>query len=183
MPTKIENFDKQTLFDWFMFFLIVIVVLLFLPRGGGFIVGGVVGIGVGIVYNLTLKRVWAFAFPEYYHQYLCSDCKTVVGADAGTCPKCKVPFTGPEPVSTFSPSGVPLSDRPKQPDGNSNLVKITPQSTAANDFYIPPVTRPLPSSSGPARTSPPGSQFCVHCGNPIQQDHIFCENCGKNPIQ
>jgi hypothetical protein len=184
MPTKIENFDKQTLFDWFMFFLIVIVVLLFLPRGGGFIVGGIVGIVVAIVYNLTLKRVWAFAFPDYYRQYLCSDCKTVVGADAGTCPKCKVPFTGPEPLSTTSPSPVSSSDNQQHPDRNPGaFVTNVPRATAAIDFYIPPVTRIQPLNPGQSQTSPPLRQFCIHCGNPIQQDNIFCENCGKNPLQ
>jgi hypothetical protein len=179
MPTKIENFDKQTLFDWFMFFVIVMTVIIFLPRGGGFIVGGIVGIVVGVVYNITLKRVWAFAFPDYYRQYLCSDCKTVIAADAGICPKCKVPFTGPEPLRTGSQSAIPSSnnqdhagDKTGAFEGNAS------RSTAITDFYIPPVTRNQPDWTSPRRP-----QFCIHCGNPIQQDHSFCENCGKNPIQ
>jgi hypothetical protein len=57
----------------------------------------------------------------------------------------------------------PLQESPGALSGNASQT-VKPQ-------------QPDMTPSGPSSTS----QFCIHCGNRVQQSQNFCENCGKNP--
>jgi ribosomal protein L37AE/L43A len=103
MATKIERFTKWLWFDWVIFFMIVGVACFVFNVPGGFIGGAIVGVIVGIAYSLTLKRLWAFVFPDLYREWVCSKCRTVISEEAAKCSKCGAQFG--EEQTTEEPKG------------------------------------------------------------------------------
>jgi len=93
MAAKKESFGKWLWFDWVIFVGIVATVSIVFGLPGGFITGAIVGLIVSIIYSLTLKRLWALAFPDAYREWVCSKCGTVVPEDSTKCTKCGVIFS------------------------------------------------------------------------------------------
>jgi hypothetical protein len=95
-PRKVERFTKWQWFDWAIFVVLgTIFILLFRGEGNfafriGYYFG--IGVGVGAIYHITLRRLWIARFPHLYREWVCSKCKKTVLEEANKCPNCGVKF-------------------------------------------------------------------------------------------
>ena len=51
--------------------------------------------------------------------------------------------------------------------------------SAELDHYADGTPRFSPESAAVDRTAPTSNAFCPYCGNEVEKDFIYCNNCGK----
>jgi len=93
--TKTETFDRWQWFDWAIFVIVAVGVSVFdAQTGTDFGVGLVLmfglGVAVGALYNVTLRRLWARMYPDLYRRWRCGYCSAVVSQESAECPRCGV---------------------------------------------------------------------------------------------
>lgn len=102
----------------------------------------------------------------------CTACGNAVKSDMRFCTKCGAPMTKqPTPTPTPTPIPTPVNPRPVTP------TPVNPRPVTPTPITQRPVTPPRPVT--PTPVTPSQSLQCPVCHAPIEEDSLFCTECGK----
>ncbi len=99
-----------------------------------------------------------------------------------TCPNCGAPLEDDQVFCIECGTRVQVSEPEPAPEPELEPVpdpEPEPESEPEPDPNPEPTSAPEPESAPAPEAEAETMRFCVHCGSPLEEGDLFCQNCGQ----